>query len=41
MARGARSVLSDEFWRADRDAAGLDHDNFDVVAFGDGRRAAE
>jgi uncharacterized protein YhfF len=40
MAGGARSDLTDEFWRAYRDAAGLDHDNYDVVAFGDGAEMA-
>jgi uncharacterized protein YhfF len=36
MAGGARSALTDEFWRRYRDAAGLEHDDYDVVAFGDG-----
>jgi uncharacterized protein YhfF len=36
MAGGARSALTDEFWRGYRDAAGLQHDDYDVVAFGDG-----
>lgn len=40
MAGGARSVLTDEFWRAYRDAASLGHDNYDVVAFGDGAEMA-
>lgn len=40
MAGGARSALTDEFWRAYRDAAGLDHDDYDVVAFGDGAEMA-
>ena len=40
MAGGARSALTDELWRAYRDAAGLDHDNYDVVAFGDGAEMA-
>jgi uncharacterized protein YhfF len=31
-----RSDLTDEFWREYRDAAGLNHDDYDVVAFGDG-----
>jgi uncharacterized protein YhfF len=31
-----RSNLTDEFWRGYRDAAGLNHDDYDVVAFGDG-----
>jgi len=33
---GTRSVLTDEFWRGYREAAGLSHDDYDVVAFGDG-----
>ena len=36
MGAGTRSVLTDEFWRAYRDASGLNHDDYDVVAFGDG-----
>jgi uncharacterized protein YhfF len=40
MAGGARSALTDELWRAYRDAAGLDHDDYDVVAFGDGAEMA-
>jgi uncharacterized protein YhfF len=36
MAGGMRSNLTDEFWREYRDAAGLHHDDYDVVAFGDG-----
>ena len=40
MAGGTRSALTDEFWRAYRDAAGLDQDNYDVVAFGDGAEMA-
>src|SRR5260221_8401221 len=36
MAGGTRSALTDEFWRRYRDAAGLQHDDYDVVAFGDG-----
>jgi uncharacterized protein YhfF len=40
MAGGARSARTDEFWRAYRDAAGLAHDNYDVVAFGDGPEMA-
>jgi uncharacterized protein YhfF len=36
MAGGTRSVLTDEFWRGYREAAGLRHDAYDVVAFGDG-----
>ena len=34
VAAGLRSALTDEFWRAYREAAGLHHDNYDVVAFG-------
>jgi uncharacterized protein YhfF len=30
-----RSALTDEFWHAYREAAGLPHDNYDVVTFGD------
>ena len=40
MAGAARSVVTDEFWRAYRNAAGLDHDRYDVVAFGDGAEMA-
>jgi hypothetical protein len=29
-------LLTDEFWRGYRKAAGLHHDDYDVVAFGDG-----
>ena len=36
MAGRARSGLTDEFWRRYRAAAGLHHDVYDVVAFGDG-----
>jgi uncharacterized protein YhfF len=36
MAGGMRSALTDEFWRRYREAAGLHHDDYDVVAFGDG-----
>ena len=36
MAGGTRSSLTEEFWRGYRDAAGLQHDDYDVVAFGDG-----
>ena len=36
MAGGTRSALTDEFWRGYREAAGLHHDDYDVVAFGDG-----
>ena len=35
MAAGMRSALTDEFWRGYRKAAGLHHDDYDVVAFGD------
>jgi uncharacterized protein YhfF len=40
MAGGARSALTDEFWRGYRKAAGLDHDDYDVVIFGDGPEMA-
>src|SRR5471030_2548511 len=40
MAGRTRSVLTDEFWRGYREAAGLHHDNYDVVAFGDGAEMA-
>jgi uncharacterized protein YhfF len=33
-------VLTDEFWRGYRNAAGLHHDDYDVVAFGDGAQMA-
>jgi uncharacterized protein YhfF len=36
VAAGARSALTDEFWRGYREASGVGHDNYDVVAFGDG-----
>jgi uncharacterized protein YhfF len=36
MAGGERSSLTEEFWREYRNAAGLHHDDYDVVAFGDG-----
>ena len=36
MAGATRSALTDEFWRGYRKAAGLQHDDYDVVAFGDG-----
>ncbi|MEA2888356.1 MAG: hypothetical protein QOD11_2716 [Bradyrhizobium sp.] len=35
MAGGARSALTDEFWHGYREAAGLHHDDYDLVAFGD------
>ena len=35
MAGRGRSALTDRFWRDYREAAGLDHDHYDVVAFGD------
>ena len=35
VAAGMRSALTDEFWRAYREAAGLQRDDYDVVAFGD------
>jgi uncharacterized protein YhfF len=40
MAGGTRSALTDEFWRGYRDAVGLHHDDYDVVAFGDGPEMA-
>ena len=40
MAGATRSALTDEFWRRYRDAAGLHHDDYDVVAFGDGAEMA-
>ena len=40
MAGGTRSAVTDEFWRGYRDAAGLRHDNYDVVAFGAGAEMA-
>jgi uncharacterized protein YhfF len=36
MAGGIRSALTDEFWHGYREAAGLRHNDYDVVAFGDG-----
>jgi uncharacterized protein YhfF len=33
-------LLTDEFWRGYREAAGLHHDDYDVVAFGDGPEMA-
>jgi uncharacterized protein YhfF len=35
VAGATRSALTDEFWRGYREAAGLRHDDYDVVAFGD------
>lgn len=40
MAGRTRSALTDEFWRAYRTAAGLDHNDYDAVAFGDSPKAA-
>ena len=40
VAAGIRSALTDEFWRAYREAAGLQRDNYDVVAFGDNTEMA-
>ena len=40
MAGAARSALTEEFWRGYRDAAGLQHDVYDVVAFGVGAEMA-
>jgi uncharacterized protein YhfF len=36
MAGQARSSLTERFWRDFREAAGLRHDDYDVVSFGDG-----
>jgi uncharacterized protein YhfF len=35
MAGHDRSALTEQFWRKYREAAGLQHDDYDVVAFGD------
>src|SRR5947209_19622210 len=40
MGGGARSALTEEFWRDYRKAAGLRHDAYEVVAFGDGPEMA-
>lgn len=40
MAGRTRSALTDEFWRAYRTAAGLDHNDYDAVAFGDSPKTA-
>jgi len=40
MAGRDRSVLADSFWREYREASGLLHDDYDVVAFGDGPEMA-
>jgi uncharacterized protein YhfF len=40
VAGGTRSALTDEFWRGYRKAAGHHHDDYDVVAFGDGPEMA-
>jgi uncharacterized protein YhfF len=40
VAGGTRSALTDEFWVGYREAAGLRHDDYDVVAFGDGPEMA-
>ena len=40
MAGRDRSVLTDRFWREYREASGLLHDDYDVVAFGDGPEMA-
>jgi uncharacterized protein YhfF len=40
MAGGTRSALTDGFWRGYREAMGLQHDDYDVVAFGDGPEMA-
>jgi uncharacterized protein YhfF len=36
-----KTPATDSFWRAFRAAAGLDHDRYDVVAFGDGAAMAD
>jgi uncharacterized protein YhfF len=36
MAGGERFSLTEEFWREYRNAAGLQHNDYDVVVFGDG-----
>ncbi len=40
MAGRTRSAVTDEFWRCYRNAAGLQHDDYDVVAFGVGAEMA-
>jgi uncharacterized protein YhfF len=40
MAGGMRSAVTDEFWRGYREAAGLHHDDYDVVTFGDSPQMA-
>src|SRR5882762_3194452 len=40
MAGGIQSALTEAFWREYRKAAGLHHDDYDVVAFGDGPEMA-
>ena len=40
MAVGTRSALTDQFWREYCEAAGLHHDDYDVVAFGTGAEMA-
>ena len=40
MAGGTRSAVTEKFWRGYRDAAGLHHDDYDVVAFGVGSEMA-
>jgi uncharacterized protein YhfF len=40
VAGRTRSALTDEFWRAYRTATGLDHDDYDAVAFGDSTEMA-
>ena len=36
-----KTPATDAFWRAYRDAAGFDHDRYDVVAFGDSPAMAD
>jgi uncharacterized protein YhfF len=40
MAARIRSAVTDEFWRTYREATGLQHDKYDVVAFGAGAEMA-
>jgi uncharacterized protein YhfF len=40
VAGATRSAVTDEFWRGYREAAGLHHDDYEVVTFGDGSELA-
>ncbi len=40
MAGGTRSAATEEFWRGYREATALQHDDYDVVTFGDGPEMA-